>query len=147
MFLTMKNSETTKTRKETNMTAVATPNMTTPNVETNANRNDFHWIPRANVLEAKEHFLIEVEVPGVAKDSLGITFENRVLTLSGERPLPAGENIAWRRRERAHGRFQRRFTVAVPVKADDITASYTDGVLTVTLPKAEEVRERTIAIQ
>ncbi len=99
-----------------------------------------------DVKEDKERFLILADLPGVSKDEIQISLENNVVTLRGERRFATieGENIT--RKERIQGKFFRRFSL--PQIADDakIAAKYKQGVLEITIPKKEIVKEKSIDI-
>lgn len=106
------------------------------------------WRPRVDILEDEHEYRIHADLPGVNKDSIDITIEEGVLTLSGERPAverKEGETIY--RAERLHGQFKRRFNVRDSIKSNDIHASFDNGVLTIRLPKADEAKPRKIEIE
>ena len=90
-------------------------------------------------------FVITASVPGVNPESVEITFEGDVLTLRGEFPT-ALENVEYLMRERRYGQFSRSLSFNVPVNSDAIEATFEHGVLTVTVPKAEEVKPKTIKV-
>lgn len=103
--------------------------------------------PPLNVWEEGDAFYIEAEVPGLAQEQLHVevTHRNQV-TISGERPAGEREN-RWHRRERGFGSFRRMIRIPAPVDADKVEAKLEDGVLTLTLPKAEEARPRRITVK
>ncbi len=103
--------------------------------------------PRGVLYDAGDRLVLQVAVPGLLKDDLQITGSQDVLTLSGERKLTVPEGHTTQRRERLPVRFCRSF--AFPVKADveHAEAALKDGILTVSVPKAPEVRPRSIAVQ
>ena len=104
------------------------------------------WMPPVDVVETAEEVRIVAELPGVKPDAIGISVENNVLTLRGEKPQPeTGERT--HRIERSYGSFERRFTVPATVAADRIQARYEHGVLTLTLPRAEAAKPRQITVQ
>ena len=103
--------------------------------------------PRADVEEHEGHYAIYAEVPGMKKSDISITFQDDTLTISGERQAPENADSAtYRHMERRYGKFARSFRLPNPVKADGIAATVTDGLLTVTVPKAEEAKPRQIQI-
>ena len=106
------------------------------------------WVPPVDIYETEAHeVVIKAEVPEVRKEDLKVTFENNVLTVSGERKASeASGQDQFRRIERRHGSFTRSFTLPASVDAARISASYKDGVLTVRLPRREEARPRQIQI-
>jgi HSP20 family protein len=89
-----------------------------------------------NVRELDQSFVVTTEIPGMKIDDLEIRIIGGTLTLRGERiPQEVGEGVSYHRRERATGIFQRSLTLPGKVDAENIGATYKDGVLTVTLPK------------
>ena len=97
--------------------------------------------------ESAEAFVFTAELPGIDKDEVEITVEDGILTLSGERRFTEeGEEKNYRRIERAYGSFSRAFTLPSAVDAERIEASFKDGLLTVTVPKAEVAKARKITI-
>lgn len=106
------------------------------------------WSPRTDLLETNDTFRIRLDVPGVSKEDISINLQNNTLTVSGERPSePAGEDAEYVRVERAFGTFHRTFTLPDAVDADNIEATYDNGVLTITVPKTEKSMRRQIEIQ
>lgn len=106
------------------------------------------WTPRVDLSETETEFRIAVDLPGLNKDDVAINFEGDMLTISGERrDESTSENVNYYRTERFYGRFSRSFTFPKAVEIDGIGASFTDGVLTVTVPKAAESKPRRIAIK
>jgi HSP20 family protein len=104
--------------------------------------------PALDVVEYDNHSIIVAELPGVDKDQVKISLNKGVLTISGERkPTELPEQSKWLRNETEHGQFVRSVTLPHPVKAEDITADMKNGLLRITLPKAEEARPREISIK
>lgn len=105
------------------------------------------WYPTVDVAENEDAFLIKAESPGVSPEQVKLSMTNNVLTLYGEkRQEQEHKNQIYYRIERTYGTFQRSFTFPSTVDAEKITASYKDGVLTITLPKAEQAKPRQIPI-
>lgn len=105
------------------------------------------FAPALNVVETEHAFTLTAELPGVSKEDVKITVEDGVLTLSGEKKQEQEEKDAsWHRVERSYGAFERSLTLPKGVDGDKAQASYRDGVLTITLPKAEHARPRTLKI-
>lgn len=105
------------------------------------------WAPRADVRELDGAYQIDVELPGMTKKDIDLTFEDRVLTISGERVFQDEDNAkGFRRFERAYGKFSRSFTLPNTVNSEGIEAKFKDGILTITVPKAPEVQPKRIAI-
>jgi HSP20 family protein len=106
------------------------------------------WLPAIDLYDERDHLVLKAELPGINKDELDISLHGDVLTLSGERK-DQGEfkDAEVFRSERYVGRFQRSITLPVRVDASKVQASYQDGILTVTLPKAEEAKPKRIDVK
>ena len=103
------------------------------------------WIPACDVFEDKNAVKIVAEVPGVRPEDVKLSIENNLLTIRGEKKQQAEENSERvHRYERSYGTFERTFSLPTTVDPDRIDASYTHGILTVTIPKAERARPREI---
>ena len=101
-----------------------------------------------DVSEDDNGYSVKASLPGIDPTDLEISFSENSLTIRGKiQAESVGENAKWHLRERSFGKFVRSITVPAAVNADDISADYEDGVLTLTLPKAEEVRPRIIAVR
>ena len=106
------------------------------------------WMPAVDIRETDEAVILYAELPGLTREEVEITLENNVLTLGGERKLQQGVNQnEFHRIERAYGTFSRSFSLPTNLDTDKVTASFENGVLAVTLPKAEESKPRTISIK
>jgi HSP20 family protein len=104
--------------------------------------------PLLNVYEDSEKIAVTAELAGMTKDQVNITYSDGVLTIAGRRvPLALAKGMDVVRRERATGDFEKTVRIPVKVQQDKLSASFANGVLTVELPKAEEAKPRTIAIQ
>ena len=101
-------------------------------------------LPAVNVKENDNEFCIEVAAPGMTKKDFNIHFHNNVLTISSEKQEEKKEKEDnYSRKEFSYQSFQRSFTVADnAVDSDKIAAKYADGILTITLPKREEVKPK-----
>ena len=105
------------------------------------------WLPAVDVRESDDAFVFTAELPGIAKEDVEITAEDGILTLKGERRFnDKDEEKNYRRIERSYGSFSRSFKLASTVDAEHIAASFADGLLTVTVPKAELAKPRKITI-
>lgn len=106
------------------------------------------WSPPLDVYEDKDNVIVTAELPGMKKQDIDLSVHNNALTISGERKFERkeGEGDA-SRSERYYGRFQRTVTLPKPVDAKKVGARYRDGILTVTLPKAEEAKPRQIEVK
>lgn len=105
------------------------------------------WNPAVDLYEDKDNVTVKAELPGMKKEDIEVSLEGGVLSISGERKSEKkAEDSAARRTERFVGRFERTLTLPAAVKADQVQANYKDGILTITLPKAEEAKSRQITI-
>ena len=105
------------------------------------------WLPAVDVRESDEAFVFTAELAGLDKDDVDITVEDGILTLSGERQFNEEDSEKnYRRIERAYGAFSRSFKLPSAVDAERIEAKFTNGLLTVSVPKAEVAKARKIAI-
>ncbi len=106
------------------------------------------WLPPVDIRETDEALTLNAEIPGLTRDDVNITLENNVLTISGERKFEKdAKKDNYHRIERAYGAFSRSFSLPANVRTDQVRAAFQDGVLTVTLPKAEEAKPRRIEIK
>ncbi len=109
---------------------------------------DSAWAPAVDILETGDNLVIRAEVPGVERNAIDVKVEDNTLILSGERLREAEtDDTQAYRRERVYGSFVRSFTLPKTVDAARITAEYKNGVLEVTIPKAEEAKPRKIDIK
>jgi HSP20 family protein len=105
------------------------------------------WYPPVDILESKDSYLIRAELPGMKREDFHLELEDGTLTLSGERKFEEPTNgDEYHRVERLAGKFSRSFQVPQAVKHDGINAAYRDGILEVSVPKAEEAKPRQITI-
>ncbi len=102
--------------------------------------------PALNVNEDGEKVYVEAELPGIKAEDLDISVVGNTLTLKGERKPDAVENVSYHRRERQTGKFHKALTLPFDVDADRVEAHCKDGVLKLTLPKAEHAKPKKIAI-
>ena len=107
------------------------------------------WIPAVDIHEFSNRFELYVDVPGVDPNSVELTLDEGVLTLSGERVQKGAqldEEPHYRRTERSQGHFYRRFVLPDTVDSDKVKAAGKDGVLTVTIPKQARAQPRRIQV-
>ena len=108
------------------------------------------WIPAMDVVENDDAFVATADLPGLTKEDIQISLDEGVLSVSGERKLEhqekAEDGKGFRRFERAYGAFNRSFTLPQGVDQENVSASFDNGVLTLTLPKSEIAKSRTISI-
>jgi HSP20 family protein len=106
------------------------------------------WVPRVDIHEEKDRFVVLADVPGVEPKDIDITAENGVLTVRGERHAEKRETEnGYERVERVSGAFLRRFTLPEGANTESIKAKQTNGVLEVTIPKTPAVQPRRISIE
>jgi HSP20 family protein len=104
-------------------------------------------MPRADVVEADDAYLLALDLPGVNADAVHVHYDDGVLTVSGERSqVGAFAESRLLRAERGLGRFSRQFQIGTAIDPDAIEASLDDGVLTLRVPKAEVRKARQIAV-
>jgi HSP20 family protein len=101
--------------------------------------------PPASVIEADGGYTLEVEMPGVSKDRLDISVENNELTIVGRRSLPTVEGTLVHHESRSEN-FRRTFELDPSIDANRISAKIEQGLVTLTLPKAEHVKPRKITV-
>lgn len=105
------------------------------------------WSPTLDVLEDKDNYFILAELPGLKREDIKVSLEDGTLTISGERKVETlSEDTSVHRVERFSGRFERSVTLPATVSADKVKATYTDGVLTLTLPKTEQAKPKRIDV-
>jgi len=107
-----------------------------------------NFIPAVDVLEDEHNFNLKVEVPGIEQKDLNIEVENFTLTVSGERKFEKEvKEENFHRIERRYGNFSRSFTLPNTVETENISADYSNGVLSVVLPKRAEAKPKQIKVQ
>ncbi|MDB6088886.1 MAG: hypothetical protein JWN85_1670 [Gammaproteobacteria bacterium] len=107
------------------------------------------WIPRVDIYEESDRFVVFADVPGVESKDIDITAENGVLTIRGERRSDRKESdkSGYERVERTSGSFLRRFTLPESANTETIKAKQTNGVLEVSIPKHPQVQPRRISVE
>ena len=104
--------------------------------------------PAVDIYEDKDNFVVKAELPGMKKEDIDVSMHDGSLSISGERKSEEKfEDAEVYRSERFFGRFQRTVALPTAVNAAGIKAQYKDGILTVTLPKAEEAKPKQIDVQ
>ena len=107
-----------------------------------------NWNPPVDILEGKDGLVLKAELPGMKKEDIEVRVENNVLTLQGERKRESEtKEDGYHRSERAYGTFSRSFSLPTSVNTSKIAAEYKDGVLSVSLPKAEEAKPKQIDVK
>jgi HSP20 family protein len=106
------------------------------------------WTPAVDVAEHDSEYVVKVELPGVNKDDVKIVMQDNILTVRGEKKQEAEKKESgYHRVERSYGSFQRSFTLPTSVRNDKIEANFRDGILSITLPKAEEAKPKQIEVK
>jgi len=103
--------------------------------------------PLVNVYDTKECLIIVAEIPGVNKDCINIQFSNGNMLLSGKRELKRFGKSETLRQEQPEGSFEKTIRIPVKIKDSEINAKFENGLLCITLPKAEEAKPHQITIQ
>ena len=112
-----------------------------------ADMDAYKWAPSVDVSETADGFEVRAELPGVAKDDLHVSVKDNLLTLSGEKRQEKVDDAQnYRRIERRYGSFQRKFSLPREVEADDIKAEFSDGILTLSIPKSEAAKPTEIPV-
>jgi len=104
------------------------------------------WMPQVDISETEEAFIVKAELPGVEKEDVCVNFENSILTIRGEKKVET-EDKKRHRVECSYGSFIRSFTLPQTIKADKIEAVYKNGILNLTIPKAEEAKPKQIEVK
>jgi HSP20 family protein len=105
------------------------------------------WVPPVDIQETEEGYRLQAELPGLTRDDIQITLENNVLRLAGERKVERDvKRESFHRVERTYGTFSRAFALPHQVNSEGVQAAFENGVLTITVPKAEQAKPRKITI-
>jgi HSP20 family protein len=105
------------------------------------------WTPALDLYEDKDNVFVRVELPGMKKEDFDLSLHDGSLSISGERKSEEKfKDAEVYRSERFYGRFQRTVSLPTAVAGDKVKAHYADGILTVTLPKAEEAKPKHIEL-
>jgi len=103
--------------------------------------------PSVDIIENDDDFTVNVELPGVDKKDVKITVTDGILTLKGEKKQSyENKTDRFQRLERAFGSFERSFTLPASVNSEKIEATYTNGILTISIPKAEQAKAKEIQV-
>jgi len=104
------------------------------------------WTLPVDVYTTRDDIVVQCAIPGVNPDDVDITIEGDTVTIKGNLPQPM-ENVNYIFQERPTGEFVRTLTLNVPIQADKAEAHFNNGLLALTLPKAEETKPRQIKVQ
>jgi HSP20 family protein len=106
------------------------------------------WIPAVDIIEGQDGLTLVADLPGVRPEQVKVSVEQGILTIRGEKESRTdGRDGSVHRFERHYGAFQRSFQLPTSVNADKVDARLEHGVLTVTLPKAEQAKAKEIAVR
>lgn len=106
------------------------------------------WTPAVDILETENDLILKMDVPEVELEDVDIRLENHTLTVKGERKFEnLADSRAYHRIERSYGSFARTFTLPDTVDTEKVRADYKNGVLSITLPKKEVAKPRTIRVE
>jgi HSP20 family protein len=104
--------------------------------------------PPLNISQDDDNFYVRAEVPGIKASELSISATRNRLSVSGRREIPQEhERVSYHRKERAEGSFNRTVALPMDIDAEHVEARYVDGILTLTVPKAEETKPRQITVR
>lgn len=103
--------------------------------------------PAINLYDAGDRYVLSAQLPGMAPEDLDLTITGDTLTMKGERKRPEGvPDESYRRQERQFGRWTRTLSLPDRVDSSQVSASFSQGILTVTIPKAESAKPRHITV-
>ncbi len=106
-----------------------------------------NWMPAVDLVDAGDDYVLEVVLPGLKADDINIEASRKNITISGERiAAEVGDDKQVLRRERRYGSFHRVIDLPVAIDHEQVTADYTNGILTVHVPKAAEVRNQVVKV-
>ncbi|NOQ47097.1 MAG: Hsp20 family protein [Desulfobulbaceae bacterium] len=107
-----------------------------------------YFVPTVDIYETEEEVMVVAEMPGVDENGADVSLEDNVLTIQGNNaPKEEGSDVRMLLQEYETGHYLRRFTVAETIDQENIAATMSDGVLTVTLPKTKPVKPRKIDVK
>jgi len=105
------------------------------------------WAPSVDVKETDKEVIVKADLPGIKKEDIEVSVDKDQLIIKGERKMEKEENEKdYVRVERSYGSFYRSFNIGVPIKEDEIKASYKNGVLEISIPKEEIKKPKKIEI-
>jgi HSP20 family protein len=106
------------------------------------------WSPLTDITENKDQYILKMDLPGVSKENLKLSFHDGELIISGERKQEKEDKDSkYHRIERTYGKYFRSFTLPQTIQADKINAEFKDGQLTITVPKSEEAKPKELEIK
>ncbi|MFQ5864259.1 MAG: Hsp20/alpha crystallin family protein [bacterium] len=106
------------------------------------------WSPKVDISEDNDNFYLHVELPGIKREDVKVSYEDGLLTITGEKKAEKEEkDLNFHRVERAFGKFERSFRMPTNIINDKIDAQFQNGVLSIILPKAEEAKPKEIEVK
>ena len=115
---------------------------------TNEELENAVWSPLTDISENKDQYILKMDLPGVSKENLKLSFHDGELIISGERKQEKEDKDSkYHRIERTYGKYYRSFTLPQTIQADKINAEFKDGQLTITVPKSEEAKPKELEIK
>jgi HSP20 family protein len=106
------------------------------------------WAPEVDIKETEKEIIVKADLPGMKKEDIEVSLDNDLLVIKGERKFEKEEKEKdYVRVERSYGSFYRSFNLGVPVKENEIKASYKEGVLEVVIPKAEIKKAKKVEVK
>lgn len=106
------------------------------------------WMPLTDIYEDNDNYYLKVDLPGIKKDDVKISYADGTLSISGERSQEKEtKDKKFHRIERSYGKYFRSFNIPKEIKEDKINAEFKDGQLSITIPKADEVKPKEIDIK
>lgn len=100
-----------------------------------------------DLFRSGDHYVLDVDLPGVDPGSIEVNVEDRTLTIRAERSRRTQDDVQWLAKERPSGTYARQLALGRGLALDAITATYSDGVLSLTVPVAEEAKPRRVEVQ
>lgn len=110
--------------------------------------DDPRWSPRVDMIEFDDKYEFAIETPGLSKDEISLEIKDNILSISGEKKyVQEKKDRKIHLSERGYGSFYRSFRLPAQTDINNINAQYTDGILRIDLPKAEEAKPKQISIK
>lgn len=118
-----------------------------PNEGTERIRERATLIPRTDIYETEENIVLVLDMPGVNEETIDVTLEKNALMITGSSVAETPKDYTLAFAEYLPGDYERTFKVTNQINRDGIEASYQDGILRITLPKAEELKTKKISVK
>jgi HSP20 family protein len=110
--------------------------------------SELRWMPDIDVFEKEENIMVRVDLPEMKAEDVDVSIIDNALVIKGERKqMEEVKGEEYYMTERRFGAFERTIDMPVPVKADDVKATYRAGVLEITMPKAEQIKSKEIKVK